>query len=360
MSATTSTESGKETPSSPWVQAVRLAFIAFYVCTLIAAFQWLSSNVMEVNAGSGAVVIHMGAIKRDQSSGLLWAWPQPIDQVVVVPSAETVLERRIETLLRSQRAKIADEISYDDHEGGPVSDALAGSGYLMTGDGAVVQLEVQVYYKVIDPRAYVLQQDHITPALERLTTGSAIAICAGRDLDQILVARPELVALGNVDAKEREKLRNDLLVEINRRLDDLRTNQVELGIQALRVDVQSSLPRDTLNAFNAVLTASQRAERALADARSDAARIIQTANQAADRSLQVANALASERIAKAQADTASIFSLTESVNQQTEPGLLMRIYRERLPDILKSAGAITTIEPQTTPQFVIPGRERAR
>lgn len=350
--------------NSPWLQALRIAFIAFYACTVFAAARWLTTNVIEVGPGHRAVVLHFGVIAREQSSGLLWAWPQPVDEVVLVPSAETVMERQIATLTRSQAARDADDMAYDDDEGGPVSDALAGSGYLLTGDGAIVQLDVRVFYKVTEPRAFVLQNghlpqnDHVLPALERLATRSALAICAGRDLDRILVARPELLAAGNGDAEQRERLRKDLLARINFALGDLQRQGLGLGIEAIRVDVQSSLPRDTLNAFNAVLTASQLAEQGLADARSDAARVLQQATQAADRSLQVAGANASERTSKAQADTATITQLADSLRKGTEPGLLLRVYRERLPNLLKQAGDITAVDPRSDARLVISGADK--
>jgi regulator of protease activity HflC (stomatin/prohibitin superfamily) len=344
--------------ASPWLQAIRITFIAFYACTLFAAARWLTANVMEVGAGNRAVVLHFGAIAREQASGLLWAWPQPIDQIVLVQSAETVMERHVQALMRSQAASDADAMAYDDDEGGPVSDALAGSGYLLTGDGAIVQLDVRVFYKVTEPRAYVLQYDHVLPALDRLVTRSALAVCAARDLDRILVARPELLTSGNADAEQREGLRKDLLGQINLALGDLQQKGFGLGIQAIRVDVQSALPRDTLNAFNSVLTATQHAEQNLADARSDAARIIQQATQSADRSLQVASANASERIARAQAHTASVSYLADSIQKRTEPGLLLRVYRERLPGILKNAGALTMVDPRSHAALIIPGTEK--
>ncbi len=340
---------------SPWLQAGRIAFIALYAFTTLAAARWLFANVREVGAGNRAVVMRMGAISREQSSGLLWAWPQPIDQVVMVPAAETVLEHRVQGLVRSQQALNADAMAYDDDEGGPVSDALAGSGYLLTGDAGIVQLDVRVYYTVTEPRAYVLQDTHVLPALDRLVTRSAVAVCAARDLDTILVARPELLGSGTDDAEQRERLRGELLQHINAALQDLQQAGLGLGIAVTRVDVQSSLPRDTLNAFNAVLTATQQAEQTLADARSDAARITQQATQAADRSVQVASANASERIAKAQADTATVLHLADSIRKRTEPGLLMRVYRERLPGILGKAGAVTTVDPRSDAQLIMSG-----
>lgn len=344
--------------NSHWLQAVRLAFIAFYLCTLFAALRWLGSNVTEVGAGHRAVLLHFGAIVKEQSSGLLWAWPQPVDQVVLVPAAETVLEHHVQGLVRSQAAQNADDMAYDDDEGGPVSDALAGSGYLLTGDGAVVELDARVFYRVTQPSAYVTQQAQVLPALDRLVSRSALAVCAGRDLDRILVARPELLANGNGDAEERERLRKDLLLAVNQRLRELEEQGTGLGIEALRVDLQSRLPRDTRNAFNSVLTATQAAEQELANARSDAARLLQQANQAADRSLQVASASASERLAKAQADTASVINLAEAVAKRTEPGLLLRVYRERMPNILRKAGTITVVDAHSDTRLILPGADK--
>lgn len=348
----------QEPASSPWSQATRIAFLAFYACTLIAAVRWFTNNVIQVGAGNQAVVVRMGAIVGHQVSGLLWAWPKPIDRVVLIESAETVIERHVVTLTRSQTAKNADAMAYDDDQGEPVGDALAGSGYLLTGDGAIVQLDVRVFYKVSDPRAYVLQYDHLLPALDRLVASSALEVCAARDLDRILVARPELLADHQGDAEERAQLRRELVEHINQTLTDLETKGASLGIRALRVDIQSALPQDTLNAFNSVLTASQQAEQELADARSEAARITQQATQEADRRLQVARAKASEQVAKAQTDTAAITYLASSVKSHAEPDLLMRVYRERMPLILKRAETITTVEPRGESRLILSGAEK--
>lgn len=349
--------------SNHWLQAGRIGFAALAVFTVLTAVRWLGSNVRQVDAGERAVVMHLGALAREQSAGLLWAWPAPIDEVVLVPAAEAVLERHVQALLRSRQALDADAMAYDDDEGGPVSDALAGSGYLLTGDAGIIQLDVRVFYQVTDAPAYVLQRGHafdgghVLAALDRLVTRSALLVTAGRDLDTILVARPELLDRGGLDAEQRERLRSDLLARINGALDDLRGRGLNLGVRARRVDVQSALPRDTLNAFNGVLTASQQAEQAVADARTDAARILQQATQAADRSLQVANASASERVGAAQAATANVLHLAASLRTGAEPGLLLRVYRERLPGILQQAGTVTAVEPARPVQLFLPGAD---
>ncbi|RCH03687.1 SPFH domain / Band 7 family protein [Pseudomonas aeruginosa] len=258
---------------SPWLQAGRLAFLALFGVTLLAALAWVFSNVRQIGPENRAVVLRLGALERLAGPGLLLAWPQPLEQVVLLPSAEQVIERRVEGLLRSEQARRADlDVSLS-------SDALAGSGYLLTGDAGVVQLDVRVFYKVDDPYAYVLQGAHVLPALDRLVARNAVQVCAARDLDTILVARPELLGNDSAVAERRERLRGDLVQGINHSLAALAAAGSGLGIQVVRVDVQSSLPRNAVSAFNAVLTASQLAEQNVAKARTEAEKLTQAATE---------------------------------------------------------------------------------
>jgi regulator of protease activity HflC (stomatin/prohibitin superfamily) len=320
--------------------------------TVLAALVWAFSNVRQIDPQNRAVVMHFGALDRVQNAGLLLAWPRPFEQVILLPAADRVIERRIENLLRSDAAMQADRVATF---AAPLSDALAGSGYLLTGDAGVVQLDVRVFYKVNEPYAFVLQGEHVLPALDRLVTRSAVALTAARDLDTILVARPELIGADNKAAERRERLRGDLVQGINQRLAQLTATGQGLGIEVARVDVQSSLPGSAVNAFNAVLTASQQADKAVANARTEAEKLTQTANQQADRTLQVAHAKASERLAKASADTATVSSLASAQLQGRDPQMLLRIYRERMPKILGQAGSVTTVNPQDDSRLIIQG-----
>jgi regulator of protease activity HflC (stomatin/prohibitin superfamily) len=343
---------GTHETSSPWIQAGQLAFLALFAVTLLAAVAWAFSNVRQIDPQNRAVVLHFGALDRIQNAGLLLAWPRPFEQVILLPAADRVIERRIDNLLRSDAALQADRLA---SFATPLSDALAGSGYLLTGDAGVVQLDVRVFYKVIEPYAFVLQGEHVLPALDRLVTRSAVALSAARDLDTILVARPELVGADSQAAERRERLRGDLVQGINRRLVELAATGQGLGIEVVRVDVQSSLPAPAVNAFNAVLTASQQADKTVANARTDAEKLEQSANERADRTVQLAQAQASERLAKASADTATVLSLAKAQQQGTDPQMMLRIYRERLPTILGQAGSVTTVNPKDDSRLIIQG-----
>jgi regulator of protease activity HflC (stomatin/prohibitin superfamily) len=188
-----------------------------------------------------------------------------------------------------------------------------------------------------------------------LVTRSALALTAARDLDTILVARPELIGADNQAAERRERLRGDLVQGINRRLAELQASGQGIGIEVARVDVQSSLPEPAISAFNAVLTASQQADKTVANARTEAEKLTQSANEQADRTLQVAHAQAGERLAKASADTATVLSLATAQRQGSDPQMLLRLYRERMPKILRQAGSVTTVDPQDDSRLIIQG-----
>jgi regulator of protease activity HflC (stomatin/prohibitin superfamily) len=94
----------------------------------------------------------------------------------------------------------------------------------------------------------------------------------------------------------------------------------------------------------------------VANARTEAEKLTQTAREDADRALQIAHAQASERLAKASADTATVLSLAKT--QESDPQMLLRLYRERIPGILRQAGSVTTVDPQDDSRLIIQGAEQ--
>jgi regulator of protease activity HflC (stomatin/prohibitin superfamily) len=339
---------------SPWLQAGRLGFKALYVVTLLAALIWAFSNIREVDPENQAVVFRMGAMNRVQDAGLLLAWPRPFEQVVMIPSPDRILQWRVRGLLRNSSWPSMPEGDYSPYS----NDAVAGSGYLLTGDAGIVQLDVNISYKVVDPYDYVLESDHIVPALDRLAKRSAIVLSSGRDLDSILVARPDLIGTDNAAGERREQLRAELVEDINRSLAALKLRGAGLGIKVERVDIQSSLPGAAIEAFNSVLTASQQAEQAIAAARTDAAKDLQAATQTANQIIQSAHASADERLATAKANTATIASLTGTAGNRMDPGLPQRLYRDRMSAILSQAGSVTSVDPTAGSRLILQGADK--
>ncbi|MFL9911964.1 SPFH domain-containing protein [Paraburkholderia sp. RL17-337-BIB-A] len=381
-------------PLGPGAQAVRLSFWFVAALVVLAAGAWAGSNIRRIPPDSRAVVLRFGAFVRTQDAGLLIAWPRPFESILLVPGSARVLEQRIQSLERDPRARAADMNVPEatppaqgssgtgavigpedgppgpppapDDAGGPdaappvarLPDALAGSGYVLTGDNGVLQLRATLYYQVVDPYAYVLQKDRLAAALERIVSASAVSVVARRDLDAILVARPELLSADQQVAIKRERLRGDLAQEVERHLRELEAQHAGLGVEVARVDVEVTFPAAAVSAFNSVLTSLQVAERSMAEARTSAEKTRQDAQQDADRIVQNAQASAVERVATAQAKTMTIQQLEVPLRTNSDPGLLARVYRDRVQSVLSKAGSVTTIGPRDTSNLILPGNAR--
>jgi len=335
----------------PFAEAGVIIFYLLFAATAIAALGWLVSNVRLVPAAGRAVVLRLGALDRVQGPGLLLAWPAPIDQVALVPAPEQLQEQQIRSLVRNAQARQGDQ---EETDSASMSDAMAGSGYLLTGDASVVELQVTVFYTIDDAYAYVVERDHIPAALERLVSAAAVGVCASRDLDAVLVARPELIAHDAAAAQLRERLHADLADLVNRRLDALQHGGAGLGIHVQRVDVNATLPRPTLPAFTSVLTSTQTAAEEVAKARTAAENIRQGAQRDAEVLVDSARATAAEQVARAHVETADVLPL-HGPFAITDPSLPERDYRAAIQSVLGKAGSVVTVDPNDHSSLILTG-----
>ena len=49
--------------------------------------------------------------------------------------------------------------------------------------------------------------------------------------------------------------------------------------------------------------------------------------------------------------------LAQAMQDNVDPGLLLRLYRERMAAILSKAGAVVTVDPRDDSRLIIPGAE---
>jgi regulator of protease activity HflC (stomatin/prohibitin superfamily) len=323
-----------------WGQSLALTFRFLFLFVYLLGLVWAFSNIRVVAADSRAVVLRFGSIHRELGPGLLLAFPEPIEKVLQLPSADRQNEYFVQALTMSTKM-----ISTD-----PRSNA----GMFLTGDMSVVHFDARLYYRITDARAYVLSERHVAPALERLFFASAVAVCGSRDLDTILVARPELETESGTARVGRERLRQDLMDEINRRLEDLAQHGAALGITVGRIDLLPAIPFEAEDAFNAVLVAIQGAETEVAQARTNAEQTAQQANQAKDRILADAQAQAAERVTTARTRTAAIVALANDTHGLTGRTLTSQVYADRIGPLLDKAAQVQTTSADDT-HLILPG-----
>ncbi len=321
-----------------WGQAVALSFRFLLFIAIAIAIGWMVSNIRQVPADNQAVVVRFGQVARVQGSGLLFALPRPIETVVLIPAAARQIQLKIDRYADGVD-KTAQNLTY----GFSLNEKpRLNAGFLLTGDSSIVHLEAQLYYQINDPQDYMVSADHVRPALQRLFIASAIDILGARDLDEILVARPEN-ASRVAEAARRERLRADIMNAVNRRLQSLADQDASLGVIVSRVDLVPSIPRGAHDAFDSVLAVTQDSERAIAASQTNKEITLQKANSDKDRIVSDATAKAQENVSNATAATASIAALG-SVNKDMSRDMTMsRLYYDRIGAILKKAGKVQLV-----------------
>jgi regulator of protease activity HflC (stomatin/prohibitin superfamily) len=356
-------------PDGVGAQSARIAFRFLFGAVGFIALGWAVSNIRQVQPDSWAVVLRFGNVVRQQGAGLLIAWPRPIEQIVLLPSADRQTQIRITrfegagggTTGGASRAagvrtgRTGETVPGFDME----EDPRLNAGFLLTGDSSVVHLQATLFYQISDPVAYVIAGDHVGPGLERLFIASAVSICAGRDLDTILVARPEMNQSANETLRAgREQLRSDLMKAVNRRLDDLAAQGAGFGVTVSRVDLVPAIPSNAKTEFDRVLVATQEAETTIAQARTDAELITQQANQRSDSIITDATAGAREQVSDATGRTATISALAEQSQPLNRRMLINRIYFSRVGALMAKMGSVETVDPDGGAHVILSGPQK--
>ena len=324
-------------------QSVGLAFRFLFMAVAVLAVAWLASGLVSVEAGSRAVVMRFGVVERIKESGLVWAWPRPLEEVVMVPGLERPLTQEITALDRIQSKERVPAIRQLD---------LRDGGYVMSGDGGVAHISGVVTYRVNDAAAYVLARERLPSALERVFCASAIVAIAGRALDGVLVAPSgDGVSAGEAaSAAEREALRNDIRAQMNQRL-----KLLQLGIELTRVDLTGRLPARAKPAFDQVLVAGAEAAQLIAAARTAAESHRQEGERESVGAIQLATAKAKEEVAAAHVISDPISALAAEASPKSRALLMTRLYRERMENIFRRAGLVTLVDGREPIRLMVQG-----
>lgn len=332
----------------PVAQSVRIGFRALYAAMALLVAAWATGNIRQVPPGSQAVILRLGKVAAVQQSGLVLAWPRPLDRVALLPSGERQMELKIDAG-SARSAGIEDAVSLALGDRPP-----ANAGAFLTGDGGAILLQASLTWRIADAAAYYVAADHVAPALRRLFLAAAASVAARHDLDDVMVVRPEHAADPQAQA-QRAAMRGDLARAVNDRLHALERAGGGLGVEIVRADVDALLPPSAKQAFDQVLDATQMADQGLAAARTDAARTQQAADRDRDRVLAEARAAAQEHLGAARNATAAIVALEQRMDPAARPSLLDQAWRDRIGGILHRAGVVSAIDARAVSRLILPG-----
>src|ERR1700726_5362605 len=94
------------------------------------------------------------------------AWPRPLEQLVIPPSEDRQIEFQINKF--EPDSAVGGDFMISDY-------ARENPPFLLTGDASIVHLQASLLYQIIDPAAYILAAEHVSPALHRLLVGRRVS-----------------------------------------------------------------------------------------------------------------------------------------------------------------------------------------
>ncbi|HET6434703.1 MAG TPA: FtsH protease activity modulator HflK [Xanthomonadaceae bacterium] len=285
---------------------------------------WLAFNsFVLITEQQRGVVLRFGQVARVMQPGPHFKWPWPVERVVKVNATQ------IKTF----------------------SDTVP----VLTRDENIVTVEINVQYRVDDPKLYLFGARDAERVLQQATL-SAVREQVGRsDLDTVLSARNAL----SVSARER----------LQTALADYHT-----GIAVTELNLPNARPPEEVKpAFDDVNSAQQDKDRARNEAEAYASRIVPEARGQAARVRTVAQGYRSAAIARATGD-ATRFSLLLDQYQAAPEVTRKRLWLETLQQVLAEnrkvvggdsrqllyvpmagqAGGAQATRPMLTPDLVAP------
>jgi HflK protein len=249
-----------------------------------------------------------------RGSGLLLALPQPIDEVIKVPT-RSVQEIQLDAWGLSSAAMGVPGPTLH-----PVRD-----GYTLTGDANIILARFSVRYQVADPIAYMLTAKNQQSLLEAVLYQAATGVIAQMKVDDVLASGLEVLRAQTM------------------RVAQAQLDQLGLGVRLLAFEVRGIIPApQVLPSFEDVISAHVESRTFIEQANSYRASELPGAQAEAYRTEQEASAYAQDLVARATGE-ASAF---EAIDQQyrVAPQLMRtRLYADAMETILYQLQSTTIL-----------------
>jgi membrane protease subunit HflK len=207
-------------------------------------------------------------------------------------------------------------------------------GQLLTGDHNLVNVQAEVYYKVVESQVdkFALQADRVEPLLARLAEAALADWTAVGSVDDVLGKRG---------------LAASVLENMRQRLDQ---HGYDLGIEIERVSIVRVFPPDEVkSAFEEVAKAQTRMEtQQNAAERAQKIRISQATAEASQR-VRLASVYAQEQRLQAKAEAAAFLKQQAQYEKlaATDPGYINTLWADEMTRIyarMKEAGRIDLLD----------------
>jgi membrane protease subunit HflK len=270
---------------------------------LVLVLIYLCSGITVIAPNQRGLVLRFGrALPKSAPPGLLFAFPPPIDEVVMLP-AKSVQEVVLD-------AWTPNDDSYRD------SLHPARDPYTITGDVNIIRARFSIRFQVADPIAYEFGAHERENLCNAICYQSACRVLAGMSVDDALTTR------------------RDFIGQESMRLAQAEFDRLSLGVQLLAFETREiNPPASVLPAFQDVVSAKVEAKTLVEPARSRHAAVIPEANAEVYRIQEEAQSYAQGLLAKAQGEVSAFLALL--TEYRANPGTVhTRLYAEMIEQVL--------------------------
>lgn len=293
-------------------------FIVF-AFVLIVLFAWSAMGFFIVKPAEEAVILRFGQYVGTVLPGPHWV-PRGIESYTKV----NVQQVSSFGFGGDYLTQSSDDTRVADDSPGT---SLAGVNYASPSsdddtDKNVVNAELSVQYRIIDPRQFLFNIVNAPMTLEQASSAALSEVIGSMRLNAVLT-------IG----------RDQLTAEVKTRLQKL-MDSYQAGIEVVSVNVRKvQAPEEVADAFLDVVQAEQDEQRYIQQAQAYARKVVPIAEGGRNRILAEAQAYQQEVILNSQADVASYLALL-SVYQQAPAITKDRMYLEMMQTVLSSTSKI--------------------
>lgn len=289
----------------------------FIVLVVIVVICIGFSGIRFVNPGEVAIVLRFGKIVGDtpeeqiHESGILFAFPYIIDEVVTVPTG-TVMERVIET-------------HYTD---GQLS-TINNSGYVITGDNAIALMRVSVKYTITDPVSYALKINDAEKMIDACVSNAMLEKAASTDFGDILTTG-------------KEEFSSSVRKLAQKNID---SNKIGVTLTSFEF-VNVAPPEEVKTVYDNVTAASADQEKMIKEANQYAEQVRIEAEAEKNKLVSEAEAEKSKKISAADADLSEFRGIRAEYEESYASRVTVRtrIKNDKLTKAISSIGRIIAVK----------------
>ena len=293
----------------------------FLILVILVGLVIFCSGIRIVETGNVALVLRFGKLVGDtpeeqvHGPGLLLAFPYIIDEVIMIPT-DRVMEQSVNTYYTPDEGKTND------------------GAYVITGDQNIATLSASVKYKVSDPVQYGLHISNIEQVINGTVSSAMLSQAAATDVDDLLTGGKEAYAAA-------------VLQNAKQRL-------LPMGVELIGMELtQVRMPLEVREVYDQVNSAAVEAETIVERARSYVTTLIPNAQGTAAENVATANANYSNKTAEAKAALTEFWGVLEEYEANPD-AVKMRLYNEKVAQIIATIGQIRIVEDQQSTIYIKP------